>query len=49
MDDYKVINTIFEELYPLNADFSCRDVIEYLDNHQGTLKQVNRTVINYDG
>lgn len=51
MDDYNLINNVFQKLYPENNDFSCADVIRYLDKHpeiSSKSKDVERTVINYD-
>lgn len=50
MGDYKLINSIFEGLYPNNADFTCADVIRYIDQHdelRDYVQGVKRTVINY--
>lgn len=52
LGDYKLIDSIFEGLYRKNADFTCSDVIHYIDEHSDILNLVNgisRTVINYDG
>lgn len=49
MGDYKLINAIFESLYPVKPDFSCFDVISYIDQHyylRDYVKNVKRTVIN---
>ncbi len=48
LGDYKLINSIFEGLYPGNNDFSYSEVIEYLDNNKELLKYtegIKRTVI----
>lgn len=50
--DYEMINQIFEALYPIDEDFSCTDVIKYLDNNpmiKETINGISRTVIKYDG
>ena len=36
--DYKLINAVFEALYPLNSDFACMDIIDYLNNNPELLK-----------
>lgn len=46
--DYELIDKIFTELYPNNSDFSCVDVIDYLDKNTNVLKSVKdikRTVV----
>lgn len=46
--DYELINQIFMELYPMNKDFSCKDVVRFLDMHSGLLqytKNIQRTQI----
>lgn len=48
MGDYKLINSIFTALYPEKDDFTCRDVIRYLDAHKELLKyteKIKRTQI----
>ena len=46
--DYKLIDQIFKALYPQNPDFSCVDVINFLDEHKEVLTYINgikRTII----
>lgn len=50
--DYKLINGIFEGLYKNNKDFSCGDVIDFIDHNPKLLDYVSgikRTVFEYDG
>lgn len=47
--DYKLINVVFEALYPTNADFSCVDIIRYIDANSELLqytKNIKRKGIN---
>lgn len=46
--DYELIDKVFRELYPTNPDFSCEDVIKFLDAHRELLayiKDIKRTQI----
>lgn len=48
MGDYELIDKIFRELYSNNPDFSCKDVIRFLDSHKELLayiKDIKRTQI----
>ncbi|WP_037353034.1 cytidylyltransferase domain-containing protein [Selenomonas sp. FC4001] len=36
--DYKLIKAVFDALYPENEDFSCVDVIRYIDAHPDLMK-----------
>lgn len=36
-DDYKLIRTIYEALYPDNPEFTYREIIDYLDTHPDVL------------
>lgn len=50
--DYRLINSIFEGLYNDNKDFSCLDVIDYIDFNPDILDFVNgikRTSFDYNG
>lgn len=38
--DYELIKRIFEALYPKSPDFTCFDVIKFLDEHQDLLQYV---------
>lgn len=38
MGDYKLINAVFEALYPAKSDFSCLDVIKYLNDNPALLQ-----------
>lgn len=49
MGDYMLINAIFNSLYYKNNDFTCLDVIKYIDENTSILnyvKDVKRTVLN---
>ena len=43
-EDYQIIKKIFEELYPLNNDFSAGDIIEYLDKNP-KVKNINKNCV----
>lgn len=46
--DYMLIDSIFKGLYFQNADFSCKDVISYLDQNPHLLdyvKDIKRTIV----
>lgn len=46
--DYELINKVFEGLYPNNTDFSCIDVIKYIDQHPELklyVDDIKRTVV----
>lgn len=48
--DYKLINEIYESLYPRNRDFSCKDVMIYIDTHPEVMRLVegiSRTEFDY--
>lgn len=50
MGDYKLIKAIFEGLYPEHPDFSCADVIRFIDQHEELrdyVHGVRRTIIEY--
>ncbi len=50
MGDYKLINAVFEGLYPVDDDFRCVDVIRYIDAHpeiNGFIDGIKRTVFDY--
>ena len=52
MGDYKLINAVFEGLYPHNKDFSCSDVICFIDQNRellGYIDGIKRTEFEYDG
>lgn len=38
LGDYKLIKNVFDALYPHNSDFSCVDVIQYLNNNPQLLQ-----------
>jgi spore coat polysaccharide biosynthesis protein SpsF len=38
IDDFKLIDEIFEGLYPVKPHFSCEDIIDYLNNNRELLK-----------
>lgn len=38
--DYELISRVFQELYNKNRDFSCLDVIHFLDNNPDLIKQL---------
>lgn len=33
LEDFLVVNTIYEQLYPHNSAFSTKDILDYLNNH----------------
>lgn len=39
--DYKLLNAVLEGLYKNNPEFSCTDVIKYIDNHKELLNHVS--------
>ena len=47
--DYQLIKSIFEGLYTAKKDFTCKDVIDYIDNNpeiKDYVKNVKRTVLD---
>lgn len=50
MGDYMLINAIFNGLYYKNNDFTCLDVIKFIDENTSIMnyiKDVKRTAVNY--
>lgn len=43
IDDYKLIQSIINDLYPSNPFFSCYDILKYLDNNPDLL-EINNNV-----
>jgi len=46
-DDYKMIKTVFEALYPINPQFDLRDIISYIKENPEIL-EVNKNVARKD-
>lgn len=50
MGDFKLIDAVFNGLYTVDEDFTCNDVIHFIDNHREIMdyiKDVKRTSLNY--
>jgi spore coat polysaccharide biosynthesis protein SpsF len=43
-EDYKVIKSVFEALYPLNPDFTADDIVSYLDENK-KIKSLNKNCV----
>jgi len=43
-EDYEVIKSVFEALYPLNPDFTADDIVSYLDENK-KIKSLNKNCV----